>query len=98
MAEDRVVAGRDGEAFCQHLARGTGQPKLPPAVRTMLERGLVEIRCDPRSRLPYVFFTEAGVTALRQLARDRRALDPVRFAHIRRELGVSAESDDGAEG
>jgi len=76
----------------------TGQPKLPPAVRTMLERGLVEIRCDPRSRLPYVFFTEPGVTALRQLARDRRALDPVRFAHIRRELGLSAESDDGAEG
>jgi DNA-binding MarR family transcriptional regulator len=75
-----------------------GQPKLSPAIRSMLERGLIEIRRDARSRLPYAFFTEAGVTALRRLAQDRRALDPVRFAHIRRELGTPAESDEGAEG
>jgi hypothetical protein len=57
-----------------------GQPKLPPGVRGMLERGLVKIRWDPRSRLPHAFFTEAGLSALRQLAGDRHALDPVRFS------------------
>jgi hypothetical protein len=67
-----------------------GQPKLPPAIRSMLERGLVEVR--PDTRLPCAFFTQAGLAALRQLAQDRRALDPVRFAHIRRELGLEAET------
>jgi hypothetical protein len=57
---------------------------------------------DPRVRISkrwyYAFFTEAGLAALRVLAQDRRALDPVRFAHIRRELSLSAESDEGSEG
>jgi hypothetical protein len=75
-----------------------GQPRLPPGVRSMLERGLVEIRWETHGRLPYAFFTEAGLAALRVLAQDRRALDPVRFAHIRRELNLSAESDEGSEG
>ena len=52
-----------------------GQPKIPPAVQSMMARGLVEIRLEP-SRWPRAFFTEAGLTALRQLAMDRRALDP----------------------
>jgi hypothetical protein len=38
-------------------------------------------------------FTEAGLEALRRLLRDRRAMDPARFAHLRRELGL----DDAAE-
>ena len=69
-----------------------GQPKVPPAVRSMLERGLVEVRPDRRG--PRALFTAAGLAALRQLAQDRRGLDPVRFAHVRRELGL--EPDDGA--
>src|SRR4051794_19140230 len=69
-----------------------GQPKLPPAIRSLLERGLVEIRPDSPRPLPCAFFTEAGLVALRQLAQDRRALDPVRFAHIRREFGLDAET------
>src|SRR4051794_15111572 len=75
-----------------------GQPKLPPAVRSMLERGLVEIRWDLQHRLPCAVFTETGLAQLRQLAEDRRALDPVRFAHIRRELGLQAEFDGGLAG
>jgi hypothetical protein len=31
----------------------------------------------------------AGIEALRDLASDRRHLDPVRFAHLRRELGLT---------
>src|SRR5919199_6174187 len=63
-----------------------GEPKLPPAVRSMLERGLVELRTERSG--PRAFFTEAGLAALRQLLRDRRAMDPARFAHLRQELGL----------
>jgi hypothetical protein len=74
-----------------------GQPKVPPAVRTLLERGLVELRTD--GRWPTADFTEAGLAALRQLAQDRRALDPTRYAHVRRELGLDTEADEsGGEG
>ena len=68
-----------------------GQPKIPPAVRTMLERGLVEVHTD--GRWPTARFTEAGLAALRCLAQDRRALDPTRYAHVRRELGLDTEAE-----
>ena len=45
-----------------------GQPKLPPAVRTLLERGLVEVRTD--GRWPTAQFTETGLAALREHVRD----------------------------
>jgi hypothetical protein len=64
-----------------------GQPKIPPAVQTMLERGLVEVRIT--NQWPRAFFTEAGLAALRQLVLDRRAMDPERFAHLRAELGLN---------
>ena len=64
-----------------------GQPKNPPAVQTMLERGLVEVRTT--NQWPRAFFTEAGLAALRQLVLDRRAMDPERFAHLRVELGLN---------
>ena len=69
-----------------------GQPKIPPAVQTMLQRGMVEIR--KTNQWPRAFFTEAGLAALRQLVMDKRAMDPERFAHLRRELGL----DGGGEG
>ncbi len=68
-----------------------GEPKIPPAVLSMLERGLVELRPGPIG--PRAVFTEAGLEALLRLLRDRRAMDPARFAHLRRELGL----DDAAE-
>jgi hypothetical protein len=63
-----------------------GRPKVPSAVASMLERGLLEIGPDSigfRAR-----FTPAGIDALRRLAQDRRALDPKQYAHIREELGI----------
>jgi hypothetical protein len=71
-----------------------GQPKLPPAIQSMVQRGLVEVRAGGHPRLPRAFFTEAGVDALRQLAQDRRAMDPSRFAHVRLELGLDEESGE----
>src|SRR4051812_11861367 len=72
-----------------------GEPKLPPAVRTMQERGLVEVR--PGRFGPRAFFTEAGLAALRLPLQDRRAMDPARFSHLRRELGVEVPEDTNAE-
>ena len=71
-----------------------GQPKLPPAVRTLLERGLVEVRTD--GRWPTAQFTDTGLAALRELAQDRRALDPARYGHVRRELGLDVNAEETA--
>jgi hypothetical protein len=68
-----------------------GEPKLSPAVRSLLERGLVGVRTERSG--PRAFFTEAGLAALRQLPRDRWAMDPARFAHLRQELGSDAPED-----
>jgi hypothetical protein len=97
--------------FCQHFGQDpcaadgfllrtwrsgpqAGQPKLPSAVQSMLARSLVEIRTG---RGPRAVFTSTGLAALRQLLSDRRAMDPVRFAHLRRELGLD-EGGSGADG
>lgn len=68
-----------------------GQPKIPPAVRSLLERGLVEIFSE--GRWPTARFTDTGLSALREMARDRRALDPAQYGHVRRELGLDADAD-----
>ena len=68
-----------------------GEPKIPPAVRSMLERGLIEVGTGKYG--PRAFFTEAGLEALRLLLRDRRAMDPARFAHLRRELGLGDDDE-----
>jgi 2-hydroxychromene-2-carboxylate isomerase len=63
-----------------------GQPKLPPAAKSLLERGVM--RLDATSRLPRLFFTEAGLRALRVMMSDRRLANPEKFAHVRQELGL----------
>jgi hypothetical protein len=40
------------------------------------------------SRPPRLFFTDAGLVKLRAMMAGRRLADPVKFAHIRRELGI----------
>jgi hypothetical protein len=63
-----------------------GQPKLDrTAIRTLLERGLIEV-VDPPGRLPFARFTRAGLDALRRMARDRRSLPPDPYAHRLAEL------------
>jgi hypothetical protein len=63
-----------------------GQPKLPPAAQSLLDRGLM--RLDVGSRPPRLFFTDDGLVELRAMMADRRLADPVKFAHIRQELGI----------
>ena len=62
-----------------------GKPKLPPAARSLLDRGMIEIR---PGRIGFSAFTEAGLTALRHLVLDPRAMDPSRFGHLREQLGL----------
>jgi hypothetical protein len=68
-----------------------GQPKIPPAVQSMLDRGLVVIR--PARLGARAFFTEAGLRELRALLQDRHAMDAERFAHLRRELGLDHDEE-----
>ncbi len=63
-----------------------GQPKVPIAAKGLLERGLM--RLEPMPWPPRLFFTEAGLTALRAMMADRRFADPKTFAHVRQELGI----------
>ncbi len=74
-----------------HLKRWTGgpqagKPKVPQVAQGLIERGFV--RLDASSRIPRLFFTEAGLEVLRRMMRDKRLADPVKFAHIRQELGI----------
>ena len=77
-----------------HSGPQKGQPKIPKAIQTMLDRGLVEIRRNPMGRQA-AFFTEAGLEALRQLLQDRRTMDPERYGYLRRELGVDDPAGEG---
>jgi len=43
-----------------------GQPKIPKAIQTMFDRGLVRIGANPMGR-PAAFFTETGLEGLWQL-------------------------------
>jgi hypothetical protein len=71
------------------------QPKLPAAVQSMLDRGLVEVRPGPRGVRG--FFTKAGLAAVRHLVADRRLMNPQDFAHLRLELGLDEAGQAAAE-
>ena len=61
-----------------------GQPKVPPAVASLLAPGLVTLGPDgigARAR-----FMPDGYVALRRLVPDRRALAPATYGHLLREL------------
>jgi len=71
-----------------------GQPKVPQAAAGLVERGL--LRLDATSRWPRLFFTDAGLTALRAMMADARLANPAKFAHVRQELGIDpAPEQDG---
>lgn len=73
-----------------------GQPKVPAAVQSMVDRGLMVVRAlSPHMARAY--FTDAGLAALRWLAAQRRGLDPVQFAHVRQELGMEAREPASPE-
>ena len=85
------------EGFPLRVWRGgqqAGTPKIPPSAGSLLARGLM--RLDTARWPPRLFFTEHGLSTLRAMMRDRRLADPVKFAHVRHELGIDSESEDKA--
>ncbi len=79
------------EGFQLRVWRGgsqAGQPKLPPAAKSLIERGLM--RLDATSRIPQLFFTDMGCDELRVMMADRRFANPEKFAHVRQELGLGS--------
>jgi len=71
-----------------------GKPKVPQAAQGLLDRGLM--RLDLTGRLPMLFFTDAGLDALRVMMADGRLADPKKFAHIRQELGIDPSPEANA--
>jgi hypothetical protein len=49
------------------------------------------MRLDTSPTIPRLFFTEAGMIALRQMMADKRLADPEKFAHVRQELGIDPD-------
>jgi hypothetical protein len=77
------------EGFQLKMWRGgprAGQPKLPPAATSLVERGLM--RLNTTSRIARLFFTKPGLDALRVMMADRRLANQEKFAHVRQELGL----------
>jgi len=66
-----------------------GQPKVPAVAQGLLERGLM--RLEPAPWPPRLFFTDAGLAALRAMMSDGRLASPKTFAHVRRELGIDLD-------
>jgi hypothetical protein len=86
---------RVADGFYLRTWRGgpqAGQPKVPLAAQGLLARGLV--RLDASLRPPRLFFTEAGLAALRAMMADARLASPKAFAHVRQELRVEARPGD----
>jgi hypothetical protein len=80
------------EGFQLRIWRGgpqKGQPKLPPPAKSLVDRGMM--RLDTSPTIPRLFFTETGLIALRQMMADKRFVDPAKFAHVRRELGIDPD-------
>ena len=67
-----------------------GQPKVLQAAAGLVERGL--LRLDTTARMPRLFFTKAGLVALRAMMADARLANPAKFAHVRQELGIDPPS------
>ena len=63
-----------------------GEPKIPPALATLLERGLMDLPAEELGRRAY--FTQTGLAALKLLYEDGRYLDLDRYGHLRAELGI----------
>ena len=77
------------EGFQLRTWRGgpeAGKPKLPPAAKSLLARGLM--RLDTSKAFPRLLFTEAGLDTLRMMMSNKRLADPEKFAHVRQELGI----------
>ena len=69
-----------------------GEPKIPPAVQSMIDRGLVTV-LDKDRGMPLVRFTDAGFRALVEMANGPRAFRPSeRYSHLLAEIAELRET------
>jgi len=73
-----------------------GQPKVPLVAKGILERGLMHLQPTPWP--PRLFFTEAGLAALRTMMANTRFANPKTFAHVRQELGIDPGPEEPEPG
>ena len=67
---------------------------MPQAAAGLIERGLLRLDATGQPRL---FFTDAGLAALRAMMADPRLANPAKFAHVRQELGFDPGPEHAAE-
>jgi hypothetical protein len=76
----------------------SGTPRLPPAIKSLAERGMVDIR-QPSPGQPFrAFWTPNGLEALAEALRDRRSFNPDRYAHVSQELSDNRSEKDVTSG
>ncbi len=78
------------------VVRSQASPSCLLRPKDLLERGLM--RLETGLPFPRLFFTDAGLEELRAMMRDRRLADPVKFAHVRAELGIDASAEPTSAG
>src|SRR5689334_10479596 len=72
-----------------------GQPRIRPAVQSMLDRGMVTV-VDSGTEMLRVHFTDAGLQALLAMADDPRVFQPPeRYSHLLAEIAELRGSSDG---
>jgi hypothetical protein len=67
-----------------------GKPKLPDAVKSLMERNLVAVISDGR-QFPIAVFTSDGLEVLRNAMLMENVFPLSRFAHLRDELSTSQD-------
>jgi hypothetical protein len=76
----------------------SGTPRLPPAIKSLAERGLVDIR-QPSPGQPFrAYWTPSGLEALGEALRNRRSFNPDRYAHVSQELSANRGEKDVTSG
>jgi hypothetical protein len=63
-----------------------GRPRLPGAITSLVDRGIMAVRFDNGS-MPVAVFTEIGLGLLRETLCSDHSFSTSRFAHLRSELG-----------
>jgi hypothetical protein len=71
-----------------------GKPRLPQAIKSLLDRGMMIVVTPPGS-FPVAKFTPSGLRALRVALRSAR--DDARFAHVLAELAASDDVSTGSD-
>lgn len=72
----------------------SGLPRLPVALKSLVERGLMEVRQPFPKQPSRAFWTSVGLAALADALRERRAFDPDRYRHVTDELQAARQGND----